>query len=76
MLVVEAGLHGHPSPGSRARDAVFDRVFDQRLHDERRNRDVGKGVGNRHGDLEPLFEALPLDVEVAADELGFATEGS
>src|SRR5262249_41674287 len=53
-----------------ARDAVLDRVLDERLQDHPRHFAVERVGFDRHADSETILEARLFDVEVLLQELG------
>jgi hypothetical protein len=59
--------HPHDAARRQFRDAVLDRVVDERLDEHRRNPRRQCGVLDVALDVQPLLEADPLELEVLVD---------
>jgi hypothetical protein len=58
------------SAPSCAADGIFDRVFDQRLQQQRGQQGLARGQDqSRNRGPQPLLEAHPLDVEIELQRL-------
>ena len=56
------------------RDAIFDRILDDRLQDQHGHTGMLKLLRDRHFDLQPVGKARLFDVEIEALERDFLVE--
>src|SRR5262252_1208625 len=61
---VQSSAHRHLASELLLRDAVFDRVFDERLKNQRREPYIAEARRDVNRDMEALLEARELDVQI------------
>src|SRR5262244_3913245 len=61
---VHSSAHRHLASDLLLRDAVFDRVFDERLKNQRRESYIAEPGRDVNRYMEALFEARELDVQI------------
>ncbi|MNE18189.1 hypothetical protein D3C80_1112090 [compost metagenome] len=70
-IVGDLGGHLQGDPGLAARHAVLDRVLDQRLKNEARDKGAPQPVRAVHDDGQPVAKAFGFDFEIGFDRAQF-----